>query len=218
MRNSKIRGNIIMLFTLLYIVYLSVVTYLLNSQGLFISLVDVSITNIGRRLIGDCASIIFLSILIFIAICNNMQIQTGLTWGSSRGLVIFLAAAYFCLFFAVGDYSVKGIYVFLFYLIPVAFLEEFLFRGYLFSALEIKYDFWIAAIISGIFWGISHVTVRAVVYKYSFEGCIMACWNELGGGIVMGILFIFLFRKSKSIFIPTLIHAILDYLAMLPQK
>ena len=40
MRNSKIRGNIIMLFTLLYIVYLSVVTYLLNSQGLFISLVD----------------------------------------------------------------------------------------------------------------------------------------------------------------------------------
>lgn len=43
MRNSKIRGNIIMLFTLLYIVYLSVVTYLLNSQGLFISLVDVSI-------------------------------------------------------------------------------------------------------------------------------------------------------------------------------
>ena len=48
-----------MLFTLLYIVYLSVVTYLLNSQGLFISLVDVSITNIGRRLIGDCASIIF---------------------------------------------------------------------------------------------------------------------------------------------------------------
>ena len=170
MRNSKIRGNIIMLFTLLYIVYLSVVTYLLNSQGLFISLVDVSITNIGRRLIGDCASIIFLSILIFIAICNNMQIQTGLTWGSSRGLVIFLAAAYFCLFFAVGDYSVKGIYVFLFYLIPVAFLEEFLFRGYLFSALEIKYDFWIAAIISGIFWGISHVPVRAVVYKYSFEG------------------------------------------------
>ena len=199
MRNSKFRGNIIMLFTLLYIVYLSVVTYLLNSQGLFISLVDVSITNIGRRLIGDCASIIFLSILIFIAICNNMQIQTGLTWGSSRGLVIFLAAAYFCLFFAVGDYSVKGIYVFLFYLIPVAFLDEFLFRGYLFS-------------------GISHVPVRAVVYKYSFERCIMACWNELGGGIVMGILFIFLFRKSKSIFIPTLIHAILDYLAMLPQK
>ena len=96
MRNSKIRGNIIMLFTLLYIVYLSVVTYLLNSQGLFISLVDVSITNIGRRLIGDCASIIFLSILIFIAICNNMQIQTGLTWGSSRGLVIFLAAANYC--------------------------------------------------------------------------------------------------------------------------
>ena len=46
----------------------------------------------------------------------------------------------------------------------------------------------------------------------------MACWNELGGGIVMGILFIFLFRKSKSIFVPTLIHAILDYLAMLPQK
>ena len=124
MRNSKIRGNIIMLFTLLYIVYLSVVTYLLNSQGLFISLVDVSITNIGRRLIGDCASIIFLSILIFIAICNNMQIQTGLTWGSSRGLVIFLAAAYFCLFFAVGDYSVKGIYVFLFYLIPVTSLDK----------------------------------------------------------------------------------------------
>lgn len=108
MRNSKIRGNIIMLFTLLYIVYLSVVTYLLNSQGLFISLVDVSITNIGRRLIGDCASIIFLSILIFIAICNNMQIQTGLTWGSSRGLVIFLAAAYFCLFFR---FLYKGIII-----------------------------------------------------------------------------------------------------------
>lgn len=35
--------------------------------------------------------------------------------------------------------------------------------------------------------------------------------NEIGGGIVMGYYFIYVLEKSKSLYIPIFVHAIMNY-------
>lgn len=59
--------------------------------------------------------------------------------------------------------------------------------------------------------GYSHSALPTIISNGNLFQLILSMFSQIGGGILMGWFFIFLLEKSKSLWIPTLVHAILDY-------
>lgn len=123
------------------------------------------------------------------------------------------------IFIIYHDFSLGGFYRFFFYLIPVAFGEEFIFRGYLYNELKDNNRLF-AIILSGALFGITHAILPGILANKSILEIAVAMLSELMGGIVFGYYFIYLQEKSNSLLVPIFIHAILDYgagfLSMIP--
>ncbi|WP_444660236.1 CPBP family glutamic-type intramembrane protease [Caproiciproducens sp. R2] len=91
-----------------------------------------------------------------------------------------------------------------------------MFRGYLFSKIEEEMGFWIAAIISGVLFGAAHSLVPAILYDFTLGQLIRSILsNLLGQGILISGVFALLYKKSHTLFVPVLIHAVLDYSSIL---
>ena len=71
-----------------------------------------------------------------------------------------------------------------------------------------------AIVISSMIWGGMHGIIRAVMFDYPTVKSLINIVSEFGGGIVIGMVLIFLARKGKSLWIAILFHAILDYLKL----
>lgn len=94
----------------------------------------------------------------------------------------------------------------------VAFSEEFIFRGYLFTKIDQEYGFRIGIIISGLLFGAMHGLLPTIIANGSLSDLFTnISSNLLGQGIVGGGLFALAYKKSGTLFVPILIHAILDY-------
>lgn len=122
------------------------------------------------------------------------------------GLIICLAVS----FIIKGDFTICGIYKLFFYLIFVGAIEEFVFRGYLYHILKYR-SRKSAIVISGMLWGVFHAMMPAILQRSTLLDMLLNMVNYIGGGIVMGYLFIYLQEKSETILIPILLHANLDY-------
>jgi membrane protease YdiL (CAAX protease family) len=109
-----------------------------------------------------------------------------------------------------ADFTIKGYYKLFFYLIVVAFGEEFLFRGYTYNKLKIRSKV-LGVVVCGFFWGSMHAILPGLLSGDSINQLGISMLSEAGPGIVMGYYFIYLQEKSSSLFIPIFIHAILDY-------
>ncbi len=208
---KQIRIDIVpILFCLLYCIYIYYFNLYLKSHGLLISIREITTSNIFKKVFADLGLIIFPYCFIFAESKRYLNIKCSFKLGNVRFL-IFLACIYILLFFIKDDYSVKGVYIFIFYLIVIAFTEELLIRGYLFTTLNLSLNFWPAAIISGAIWGIMHVPLRAVLHNYMLADWISAILSEISGGALAGAGFAYLLLKGNTIFIPIIFHAILDY-------
>lgn len=114
------------------------------------------------------------------------------------------------LFFLHKDFTITGLYLFFFYLIITGFGEEFIFRGYIYNRLKVNSRV-LAIILSGILWGIGHAILPSVVSHASIIHLLLSMSKEIGGGIICGWYFIYLQEESNTLWIPILVHAILDY-------
>ena len=85
----------------------------------------------------------------------------------------------------------------------------------MFTELNKEVPTYIAVIISGMIWGAMHAFMPAILNNYSIIELFNAILSELGNGIVMGALFVWLYKKSNSLIIPILVHALLDYYPVL---
>lgn len=56
-----------------------------------------------------------------------------------------------------------------------------------------------------------HLILPSVLAESSVLVMIKDMFNQLGGGILSGYIFILYLEKSNSVFVPILIHALLDY-------
>ena len=109
-----------------------------------------------------------------------------------------------------GDFTIVGVYKLFFYLIVVGFGEELIFRGYIYSQL-VNHNRFLAIVISGFFFGILHAILPGIVSGKGLVGIAASMLNEIGSGIIMGYYFIYILEKSKSLYIPILVHTILNY-------
>ena len=101
----------------------------------------------------------------------------------------------------------------------VGFTEEFICRGWVFNALYSKIEYKKANIFQAIYFAVWHMVPYIPVWikygaidiqqlKYVF------IWN-IPASIIIGLLFGYIMKRDKSIWIPILLHASMDYLASL---
>lgn len=123
----------------------------------------------------------------------------------------FLALYYVFLFFKISDFSPEGIFNFVKYLIFIAASEELIFRGIIYNEIKKYYKNMIAIIISGLFFGGMHALIPIIKMNPNLFSSLGLISNEMLNGIISNALFCFLYEYGNTIFIPILIHAILDF-------
>ncbi len=205
------------LITLLYAVFSYFFMRYAWENSLLVSVRGSSPIHIGRKFLCDFVSgmLIVILLLAITLIRKKPLSELGITLRSPV-LIAVLSAAYLAMFIWNGDYSAKGFYAAFFYLVVVAFSEEFVFRGFLFTAIDREFGFWIAAVISGLLFGAVHAFMPSIKYNYDTSRFIQEIMsNLLGQGILGGAVFALLYKKSKTLFVPVLVHAILDYSGVL---
>lgn len=217
----KINKKIIYPITLIgiYMVYFFFLVKYFYNNDLLIGVKNITISNVGIQLLGDfLANLLIVIIIISIMLRKKQSLNITGTTRNGKILACILFAIYIGIFFIKGDFSLAGIYKPLFFLITIGFAEEFIFRGYLFTELDKELPTYLAVIISGMMWGAMHATLPIIVNNYSVMRSLTAIFSELGGGIVAGGLFILLYKKSNSLMVPILVHALLDYWPVLVGK
>lgn len=199
-------------FIIIYTIYWFCISKLFYKNGLIIRFENITASNIIIKLLYDFLS----SLLIVIIIISSKLIKKqplskiGITKNNST-LAFILLSIYIGMFFIKGDFSLIGIYKSFFYLIIVSLSEELIFRGYLFTELDREFPTHVAIIISGIMWGIMHALIPIIIKEASFIQAISAIISEIGFGVVCGGIFALIYKKSKSLIISIMIHAILDF-------
>jgi membrane protease YdiL (CAAX protease family) len=189
-------------------------------RGLHINLYEITTLNVVIKLLLDfISSLLPVIVLLVITLIKKSSIKDlGFTL-KNPVLISILLLVYLVMFIVNNDFTVKGYYTAFTYLILVAFSEEFIFRGYLFGSLEREAGFWAAIVISGVLFGAAHSIMPAVMYEFTpLEFTISILNNLLGQGVLGGGVFALMYKKSKTLFVPILIHAILDYSNVLFSK
>lgn len=206
-----------MLITFFYVVFVYFFIRYAWKNGLLVSVYGPSPIDTGTKFLCDfISSMLIVILLLMITLIRKKPLsELGITLRSPM-LIAVLSAAYLALFLLNGDFTVKGFYAAFFYLVVVAFSEEFVFRGFLFTAIDREFGFWIAAVISGLLFGAVHAFMPSIKYNYDTSRFIQEIIsNLLGQGILGGAVFALLYKKSKTLFVPVLVHAILDYSGVL---
>lgn len=196
------------IISLLYTIYFYIVAKFFIERNMLISINDIMISNVGTKLIGDFFAMLLVPLILIVTYrkkLHEFNFQFQHTY-----LQYFLIAIMVILFFLHGDFTIRGYYKFFFFLVVVAFGEEFIFRGYVYNKLQ-RHNKFLAIVASGLFWGILHAVLPGLLAGGTIVQIGISMLSEIGGGIFAGYYFIYLMEKSKSLFIPVFIHAILNY-------
>jgi len=92
-----------------------------------------------------------------------------------------------------------------FYLIIVGFLEELIFRGYLWPRLVVLFGNHKGTLLCGVAFGLMHL-ISAYVYGNTPVNWLNTV-NTIWEGVVGQYIFLFLYSFAKNIFFPSVIHA-----------
>lgn len=185
-----------------------IVSKFLFDNNKFISINSVTRDNILIKFAGDYIVMLFIPSIILIIYKKNLK-DFNLCLDSHREITV-LTIIMIIFFVLHNDFTIGGFYKFFFYLIVVSFGEEFLFRGFVYNRLIIESKA-AAIILSGLLWGITHAIIPSIQSNKDVIQMLFAMRNEVFGGILSGWYFIYLQEKSKTLWFPVLIHALLDY-------
>jgi len=194
------------------------VKYFYNNN-LLIAAKNVTISNIGIQLIVDfLANLLIVIIIMSIMLRKNQSLNITGTTRNGKIVAYILFTIYIGIFFIKGDFSLSGIYKPFFFLIVIGFSEEFVFRGYLFTELAKELPTYLAVIISGMMWSAMHAIIPIITNNYSGIQSFSAIISTFGGYTAAGSIFALLYKKSNSLVVPTLVHALLDFYPVLINK
>lgn len=194
------------LIGIMYVIYFYTFCKFTYQKGWLMSLKAVSISNIVEKLINDFGTMLIFPLAIIIVYRKKLN---ELSVKRSK-IAIVLSLIYILFFVLHGNYTVNGIYKAFFYLFVIAIPEEIIYRGYIYNNFK-KHNRMFAIIVSGILFGIMHAILPSIIAEDSLLIMIKEMFNQIGGGIFGGFIFIVYLEKSDSIFVPILIHALLDY-------
>lgn len=177
-------------------------------NGISVPLELISSENLDIRILNDILAMCTIPVIIIVAYRRKIT-MFRLSFVSLKECSILVASL--LIFWVLhGDYSVRGIYKVWFYLCIIGFFEEFVFRGYAYNFL-VSTNRIAAILISGSFFGVMHAISPIILGQLSLISGIIEIASNIGGGIVSGYLFIYLEEKSQTLFVPILVHAVLDY-------
>ncbi|GGC92333.1 CPBP family intramembrane glutamic endopeptidase [Enterococcus wangshanyuanii] len=213
----KLRNiSVPILFTLINLYFSSLLYKYMFHHNLLINNKDILENNIVFRFLIDFMGNFFFVFLLMVPIFFKKWPlkKFGIT-NKKTAIIIILSAVYLTLFIYNQDFTMSGWYTSFYYLIFVAFSEEFIFRGYLFNKIDHEYSFWVSVFISGAIFGIGHAILPTIMHAESISYFInQALSNVFGQGILASAFFSIVFKKSGNLMVPVLIHAILDYLGI----
>ena len=196
-------------FVVLYAVFLFIYLKVENQNNRLIRIAEVSSDNISMIFtMHFMSSILVLIVIVFINHYRKKSLSNLGICIKHPVIIAVLSVVYLGFFIIRGNFSVGGIYTAFFYLVVVAFLEELIFRGYLFGVLNESFDNATSVVISGIIFGAMHAITPIII---NGTNPLIVVSSEIGGGIVASAFFVFLYRKSGTLLIPILVHALLDY-------
>ncbi len=214
----KINKKIIFPIALIgiYMMYFFFLEKYFYNNDLLVGVNSVTTSNIGIQLLGDfLANLLIVMIIILILLRKKQPLNITGTTRNGKIAACILFAIYMGIFFIKGDFTLSGIYKPFFFLITVGFAEEFIFRGYLFTELDRELPTYLAMIISGVMWGAMHATLPIIINNYSNIQYFSAIISTFGGYTAVGAIFALLYKKSNSLIIPILVHALIDYIPVL---
>ncbi len=93
-------------------------------------------------------------------------------------------------------------------MILIGWIEEIIFRGFLFKAIEKRRGLTLAIIISAVTFGMGHIL--NLVSQPGFETFLQVIY-----AIAFGFMFVYIFIKTKSLWPCIILHSIIDFTAML---
>ncbi|RII34099.1 CPBP family intramembrane metalloprotease [Clostridium chromiireducens] len=118
--------------------------------------------------------------------------------------------------FVINNGSIEQlIYKTLFYIIFVGFYEELIFRGFLWPRLVVGLGKVLGTIISGIFFGAMHIPMDIVYNNKTFYDTVVlgnTSSIDIGGGVIVALIFIYIYTRNNNILLPSFVHGILDML------
>ncbi len=196
------------IYEIIFLVYFFIVAYIENKVG-YITFGELTKTTVFYRFIQDALVLLFPSILVLVCFRKHLG-ELGFN-RKEITLCLILLGIYILFFLLRRDYfSIEGCYKFFFYLFLTAFGEEVWSRGFIYLQIR-KYNKIAAIIISGVFFGVIHSVLPAILQNYTIGEFISSMISQIGGGIVSGMIFVYHLELSGSIFVPMLVHSLLDY-------
>ncbi|MEG2656859.1 MAG: CPBP family intramembrane glutamic endopeptidase [Clostridium sp.] len=203
----------------IYMVYFFFLIKYFYNNDLLIAAKNVTISNIGISLLIEfLANLLIVIIIMSIMLRKKQSLNITGTTRNGKIVACILFAIYIGIFFIKGDFSLAGIYKPFFFLIVVGFSEEFIFRGYLFTELDKELPTYLAIIISGMMWGAMHAAIPIITNNYLVTQSLSVIISTLGGYTAAGAIFVLLYKKSNSLIVPILVHALLDFYPVLMNK
>lgn len=206
-----------MMVVVFYLIYLYVLMAYFWQNGWLIRGSELTASNLKLRFLVDFAGyLVMVFVLILVTVVQEKSTKSlGLT-SQNNYLTGGLLLLYLAMFVGNQDFTLKGYYQAFFYLGVVAFSEEVIFRGYLYGKIEKEYGFLSGVIISGIFFGVVHAFLPSIMENASIGVLVRKMLSEvIGQGILGGAVFVILYKKSGTLYVPILVHGLINYSGVL---
>lgn len=127
-----------------------------------------------------------------------------------KKLLLIISLLYILFFLLRRQFDSKGLYGFVEDIVIVAFTEEFIFRGLVYTYLK-RENRMVAILISGLVWGILHAVAPTIIAGEGLTFFLSSALNKVGFGIMIGYCFICLYEKSGTLLMPIMVHALYNY-------
>lgn len=182
--------------------------YYYYNSAIITELSGITWNNVFGELVNDCIAMLTVPAFLIVLYRKNMALFR-LNF-NSKWEVFILSAVMILLFVLHNDFTIKGFYNLFFFFLIIGFAEEFIFRGFVYNILKDNSRA-LAIIISGSFWGIGHAVLPSITKNKDIVEILLSIPSLIVIGIIFGFYFIYLLEKSRTLWIPILVHAILDY-------
>lgn len=183
------------------IVFLFFVLNFAKDRG--VDLRELSISSVLAQLTG----MLFVP-LVCLLVCRK-EVRASFPIRSKK-LLVLLGLCYCAFFFIRGQFNMLGIYIFVQDLLIVGFFEEYMYRGLLYTLIK-RENKYLAIILSGMLWGISHAVYPTVLSGGGLSAFVSAAFSNIGMGLAIGYGFIYLLESSNTLWVPILLHGLYDY-------
>ncbi|NLK27256.1 MAG: CPBP family intramembrane metalloprotease [Clostridiales bacterium] len=201
-------GYIALVFALGYIVFTCIYINVFNK---YFTNVDIEL----RRLLTGICFYMFSLIVIFIILKIRKQNLTTIGFRRSGlalsiGLGIALSTIVVIIHLLNGRSVDIILYNYIFYVFIIGFGEEIVFRGFLWPRLVVTFGKANGTILTGVLFGVIHAPVKIIMNGSPLA---QAVFNEIGGGIIGSLFFIFIYTRNNNIVLPSILHGLLDFFA-----